>query len=146
MDFSIDHRGVSYTLNPVLASVRGLDEERVETLRRLHREVIDLRHEATGTSDPAELRRIASEIEVREFSMQEAWGFDRTASHHTHWLTLPGCTCPARANAGLRGHPVRVVAETCPAHAGQVRDDLRVVATDRPDRPRTLADDPTRFA
>lgn len=142
MDLSVNHKGVSFTLNPALARAQGLDVERAETLRRLHREVIDLRHEAAGTSDPADLRRIASEIEAREFAMQGAWGFTQTASHHTHWLTLPGCTCPARANAGLRGHPVRVVAETCPAHAGQEREDLQVVATDQPDRPRTLLDRP----
>lgn len=143
MDLEVNHRGVSFTLNPALVRMKGVDAAGIEAIRAAHRSIIDLRAEAKAGGRDL-LRRVAQGVERLEFELQGLWGFDLDASRHTHWLTIPGCTCPVRANQALWGHPVRLIARDCPVFGGDTRDDILLVPTDMGDQPRTMYDVPGR--
>jgi hypothetical protein len=51
-----------------------------------------------------------------EFTLQDAWGFDRDKNYHTYWLKLSGCTCPKMDNRELIGIDWKWVSEDCLYH------------------------------
>ena len=64
----------------------------------------------------SEVDALVAAVAAVEYRMQDAWGFPRDATRHTHWRLVPGCACPEGGNRPLLGVPVRLVADDCPFH------------------------------
>lgn len=141
----IIYRGYRIRLNEDLAREQGIGSLELEAIAERHKSLADAFHDAAATSDRHHLRGIARRVEELEFHLQRLWRFDQDASYHTHWLRIPGCTCPVDANIALRGHKLRLIAKNCPVFGDAVRfgpefreDGMRLLATDKSDPPRTL--------
>ncbi len=102
-------------LNPRLVLEQALDAPRIARLQALHAEMHAL-YERFADAPADAIPALRAEVQRVEFEMQDAWGWERDASRHSHWSQVPGCTCPSQLNWSLFGQGVRFVAEACPVH------------------------------
>jgi hypothetical protein len=108
-------------LSPALAEQQGLVQEDLDQLLDLHSELDDLIEEWTRATNTDWQAGAAARVEEIEFKMQELWKFDKDARFHTHWLRIPGCTCPKMDNRDMayygRG---KIISGGCPIHGSVV--------------------------
>ncbi len=116
--------GDGTVLNETLVARRGLDNDRIGMLRHLHARMATLKASFAEAS-LSEARALVREVEDVEFEMQEAWGWTRDRTRHSHWWQVEGCRCPSGANEALTGQGVRLVAAECPHH--DVGDEIEGV-------------------
>ena len=107
------------TLNPVLVKQQQVHPEQIDQLYGLHEDKDNIFEYAENwTTETAKgrekLKIIASHLELVEFAMQLAWGFELDRTKHSWWCELPGCTCDSRYPE-FRG----TATETCPIHTGE---------------------------
>jgi hypothetical protein len=107
-------RGIS--LNTRLIAKQGLDQKRVNIILRLHEWLDDMLKRAE-TQTVADRRALVLKVRFIECMMQKAWGFSVDENFHTHWMRIPGCTCPRMDNTDIayygRG---RIISGDCPIH------------------------------
>lgn len=104
------------SLNRSLVERQGLDQDRIDVIKALHIEMIQLFEKAENTDDVNELREIAFSVENVEFMMQEAWGFEKNRNYHTHWFKIPKCDCPYFDNLDNVGTEYRIINDDCLIH------------------------------
>lgn len=113
---AVYHNGkIAYYLNESLAERQGVTDQEMINLVQLHQEKLTYFSTMGGTTDRAELRRLAGLVETIEFEMQKNWHFPLNADFH-EWYNVPNCTCPKMDNEDRRGTPYRVVDAKCPIH------------------------------
>lgn len=106
-----------YHLNPALVVRQNVDQAGIDRLKALHAEMDATKGRFPEAKDAEAVRALVADVARIEYLLQDAWGFPRSAAHHTHWRMVPGCKCPARENALLEGFPHRIVADGCPIHS-----------------------------
>ncbi len=112
--FRHDHGGY---INPMLVERQGVDDAGIDLIRRRHAEMDAVKRMFKDADRPEVIAALVADVARIEYLMQDAWRFPRSASHHTHWRLVPGCTCPEAQNELLRGSPYRVIADDCPIHS-----------------------------
>lgn len=102
------------TLNDRWNMMTEVEQDTVQQLHRLLREI--------KAKSPEEIQRMKLYIDPVQFmediehTLQGLWKFTRDRDFHTHWIDLPGCTCPKLDNQDLMGAPYRIVNASCPHH------------------------------
>lgn len=93
-DLDIVYKGEVVTkLNLALVKMKGLTQARVDTIKELYIEKLNIFDNMKNTTKPYLLKILADIVTQIEFSLQEAWGFEPDINMHRFW-TLPNCTCP----------------------------------------------------
>lgn len=106
---------VQYKLNTHLIKRQKISDEKVEELKKLHVEKLDVFNEMRNTDNKEELKALAQKVEDIEFALQKTWGFAENRNFH-EWYNVPKCRCPKMDNADNRGTEFRIYNESCPVH------------------------------
>jgi len=108
-------------LNGELAEAQGLTPMGIDLLVALHMEKDTLLKIADDLDvcipDHLDsLRGLVKEMEVIEYAMQDAWGWEQSSSHHTHWMSFPQCMCPKMDNRDWMYSGRKIITSACPLH------------------------------
>lgn len=106
--------GNGYHLNPVLVEQQNLTSSQIKRIVRLHAKRWKLFVDSITMKPTVVVQR----LEKLEYALQRAWGFIEDSDRHTHWYTVPGCSCSIGHNNQLFGDTRRNINETCKYHGG----------------------------
>ena len=104
-------------LNSTMIEKRGLSEEGVQLLLKLH-EKRWKKIELMKTLDPTDrsaLHSLRNQITEIDFELQRTWGFEVNKNFH-RFFDLPHCTCPKMDNEQRLGTNYLVLDGSCPVH------------------------------
>lgn len=109
---------VMTAINPVLVERQGINDKGLEVIKSLHRDrfAIEEEMELCGKDDVQHLKSLFSKWTEIQFSLQEAWGFEKDENMHQFW-TVPHCSCPKLNNQDdymVKG--IFHVDQKCPVH------------------------------
>ncbi len=111
-------------LNPRFIEKQKCTEEDIDKIVDLHLRLDQVKKsmEALDPEDGifavGEIQDYGKLVEEFEFALQEAWGFEKSADHHSHWYDVPHCSCPKMDNRDNWGTPYRIMNVSCIVHGG----------------------------
>lgn len=107
-------------LNPLLIMKQDLNDDEVDKIVELHRELHKVfdEMEAESPDNKERLSQLALIVKQIEFDLQEAWKFPKNTDWHSWWFQVPHCKCPNLDNWDLIGTKLAIVNESCPVHGG----------------------------
>ena len=114
------------SINYALVEKQKLTDEQLDEVIELHTRLhfVKRKMEALDPSvfhNRIEIQDYGKLVEEFEFALQEAWGFNKDRNYHSHWYTLPHCSCPVLDNRDNYGTEYRIIRTNCVVH-GEIND------------------------
>lgn len=118
MRIKYEYKGESIILNDHMIKTQNLTEYQIDNIIDLHKQRIDLFNHMRKLNpcyDIDELKACVKILQILEYNLQDAWGFERDKNKHSWWFRAPWCECPKIDNADpLMWGPI--IIESCPLH------------------------------
>ena len=107
---------INMYLDPHFAIKQKLDVNDLKIIKNIHRKRLRLFDIITEENDPVRLRKLAQQITEIEYTLQEAWGFNKNINFHSWWFMAPKCHCPIMDNQDSIGTNYHIITTDCPLH------------------------------
>lgn len=104
-----------YALNHNLIIKNKVTEEKIEKIKKLHIQKLEVFNLMENEDSREILKSYANVIETIEYELQSLWGFPKDKNMHD-WFNVPKCKCLKKDNNDRKGTPIRIFAPFCPIH------------------------------